>query len=293
MPYVPSKEASQSSESITSDLLPSLEQPANGKAQRAEQEDEIAGVQMRRAVAFSRVLIMGVLATCTIGVAVGVYYYVSKAEDRAFENHFEDDSRKVFESMGSTLDFTLGSADSFVVNEVSYARSLGWTWPFVTFPDFAVSASKLRSLTKAAVVSQYPLVEESERAAWENYTTANDGWVDKGLQIQLNDENFEGTNIEKWTGLGQIHGNEGYHDGSGPYLPTWQAAPVVPVFSPYNWDLKLHYPEEIGDIMVHKRVVIGKTDNLPPDGSLEIADSQTVQWISGFIGEDESPLEPL
>ena len=41
------------------------------------------------------------------------------------------------------------------------------------------------------------------------------------------------------------------------------------------------------------RVVIGKTDNLPPDGSKENYDEQTVQWIKGFIGEDEDPTEPV
>jgi len=42
-----------------------------------------------------------------------------------------------------------------------------------------------------------------------------------------------------------------------------------------------------------RRVVIGKTDNLPPDGSNEEWDEQTVQWIKGFIGEDEDPTEPI
>ena len=42
-----------------------------------------------------------------------------------------------------------------------------------------------------------------------------------------------------------------------------------------------------------KEVVIGKTDNLPPDGSNEDYDEQTVQWIKGFIGEDEDPTEPI
>ena len=45
--------------------------------------------------------------------------------------------------------------------------------------------------------------------------------------------------------------------------------------------------------MVSKKVVIGKTDNLPPDGSNEDYNEKTVQWIKGFIGEDEDPTEPI
>ena len=65
-----------------------------------------------------------------------------------------------------------------------------------------MSASKLRSLSKAVVVSQYPYVEESERFEWEAYSVANEGWVDKGLEIQKNDKTFEGTNVEEWSGWG-------------------------------------------------------------------------------------------
>lgn len=178
----------------------------NGKdgavVDRKEQEDEIAGARIRRAVTFSRVLLLSVLALSTVGVAFGVYLYTSNSEDRSFEDQFDEDAQKILESIGTSLDFMLGALDSFVVNEVSYAEALNWTWPFVTFPDFAVGASKLRSLSKAVVVSQYPVVLESERFAWEKYSMTHEGWVDKGLHIQKNDETFQGTNVDEWSGWG-------------------------------------------------------------------------------------------
>ena len=54
-----------------------------------------------------------------------------------------------------------------------------------------------------------------------------------------------------------------------------------------------HYPDEIQALRDTRHVVIGKTDNLPPDGSNEEWDEQTVQWIKGFIGEDDEPTEPI
>lgn len=57
--------------------------------------------------------------------------------------------------------------------------------------------------------------------------------------------------------------------------------------------LSQHYPQEIEVLLQTKKVVIGKTDNLPPDGSNEDFDEQTVQWIKGFIGQDGDPTEPI
>lgn len=193
----------QDSESHTDmDLIQPRGKDGKTMADRKEQEDEIAGAEIRRALTFSRVLLLTVLALSTVGVAAGVYIYTSRAETEAFENQFEEDALKVLESIGTSLDFTLGAVDSFVINEVSHAKSLNMTWPFVTIPDFAVEASKLRSLTKAVVVSQYPYVLESERYAWENYSVTNEAWVEDGLKTQKEDTNFHGTNVEEWKAWG-------------------------------------------------------------------------------------------
>ena len=197
---MPDDDDSQSSETGTDFVEPKVVE--DNKNELKEQEDEIAGAEIRRAVNCSRAFILCVLFCSTLGVAFGVYFYVQQAEERAFEDQFEEDSLKVLESIGTNLDFTLGAVDSFVVNEVSFAQSHNWTWPFVTFPDFAVTASKLRSLSKAVVVSQYPFVPESQRFEWEDYTVKNDWWVDKGLETQKNDATFEGTNVEEWSGWG-------------------------------------------------------------------------------------------
>lgn len=169
---------------------------------RHSEEDEIAGSEIRKAVRFSRLLLLSVLFLSTVVVAITVYLYTSHAEQRAFEDQFEEESLKVLESIGTSLDYTLGAVDSFVVNEVSVAKALNWTWPFVTIPDFAVGASKLRGLTRATIVGQYPLVTDATRYKWENYSMANEWWVDEVLEVQRNDETFLGTNVEEWSGWG-------------------------------------------------------------------------------------------
>ena len=53
----------------------------------------------------------------------------------------------------------------------SYALDRGLSFPFVTVPDFEVRASKARELSGAEGIVWNPLVDESQRRAWENYTT--------------------------------------------------------------------------------------------------------------------------
>ena len=123
------EDASSSSESTGVDYTRPHKTIDQVNEERKVQEDEIAGAEIRRAVSCSRALILAVLACSTVGVALGVYFYVSLAEEQSFENQFHEDALKVLESIGTSLDFTLGAVDSFVVNEVSYAESHNWTWP--------------------------------------------------------------------------------------------------------------------------------------------------------------------
>lgn len=120
---------SSSNESTGADFIRPDKTAEEVKDEHRAQEEEIVGAKIRRAATCSRALILAVLACSTIGVATGVYFYVDSAEERAFEDQFNEDSLKVLESIGTSLDLTLGAVDSFVVNEVSFAESHNWTWP--------------------------------------------------------------------------------------------------------------------------------------------------------------------
>lgn len=261
-----------------------------------EYDKAITGLQLKKAVQYSRIAILAVLAFCTIGVACFVYRYTDQDEIRHFEQQFEEDSRKVLEAVASNLDFTLGVVDSFSVDQVNLAEASNQTFPFVTTKRFAVRAAKLKSLTNAMVVSDYPLVREADRAEWEAYSVANDAWVDEGLRVQLEDQNYEGTQRENWTSFGQIHTSQGVHPGpglyfSGPYFPTWQAYPIGREYPPYNWDIGTQYPDEVHSVMAHKGALLGTTLNLPLHG--EPFDPAALQWIKGFGGESEDHTEPV
>jgi hypothetical protein len=250
-------------------------------------EKAITGLAMTKAVYYSRLAILGVLGLCTIGVACFVYRYTDQAELDQFEQTFEEDSRKVLQSVGSFLDFNLGLADSFGVDEINSADDSNQTWPFVTTKRYAVRAAKLRSLTNALLVNTYPVVRADQREAWENYSVTNDAWVDQGLRVQTMDKNFKGVTLDTWTRSKSIYANSGdVPHQAGDYYPTWQTSPVVPRFPPYNWNLGTEFPIETAEVVKSKKALIGLTDNLPSDDE----HSRSTEWIEGYIGPDEDPV---
>jgi len=265
---------------------PSGSTTAQGISTSVEQVDEI-GKRETTMVIWSRFLVFVVLLVISVSVSASVYIRLGRAELEAFEKQAQEDIDKVFSQVGAALETTLGSTDSFMVSMSSFMQATNSSWP--TVPDFAVKAAKLRTLSKAFVVSTYPLVTQETRAEWEPYSDSNNDWVNNGLQVQLNDPNFHGVTNFDWSGWGTIHTNMGGQpeNATGPFLPTWQSSPVVAQWSPYNWDLHASFPQEADIVLNQREVLIGTSLNVPT------ADEGTVVWAEGYLGSEEDPTEPL
>jgi hypothetical protein len=271
---------------------------SNNEGPRTNQED-YGGIAKEESKNLFRLklLVFAVLLASTIGVAVAVYRYVSNAEQASFEEHFKGDSDKVLEAIGSTLELTLGSVDNFLVGMVSFARYTNATWPFVTVPDYAVRLAKLRSLSKAVLVSQYHFVAGNERTDWEAYSVANDGWVVEGIEVQKKDENFEGKIVTDFWTRGDIHNNADPYEAPGPYLPKWQQSPVVPIYAPYNWD-GMTFPSlanSLDAVMGDRKIAISDVSNIPRPNDAE-SERQAIannDFIKDFVGEGEDETEPF
>jgi hypothetical protein len=269
----------------------------NDNPKRAEEEDTTIAKEETRNVLRLKFLVILVLIASTVGVAVGVYKYVSNAEQETFEASFEDDSDKVLEAMGSVLDHTLGSVDAFLVSLASYARVSNSTWPMVTLPDYAVRLAKLRSLSQAVLVSQYHFVTGEQRETWENYTVANDGWVQEGIDVQKTDDTFHGKIVTDYWTRGDVHDSgEPYH-APGPYLPKWQQSPVIPIYAPYNWDA-MTFPslqKSLDIVQGDRQIAISDLSNIPNPNDPE-SERQSLgnnHFIKDYVGEDEDETEPF
>jgi hypothetical protein len=246
-----------------------------------------------------RLLVITVLLAFTIGVAVTVYLYIKDAEQSTFEHQFEGDSDKVLGAIGSALDLTLGSVDAFLIAMVSYARDTNATWPMVTLPDYAVRVAKLRSLNKAVLVTQYHYVASEERTEWENYTLANDAWVQEGIDVQKTDETFHGKIVEEFSVRGEIHETWTPYDATGPYLPKWQQSPVIPIYNPYNWDGMAFssLANSLDVVQGERKIAIGDITNLPypkkNDPESEKRMDENNAFIKDYVGDDEDETEPF
>jgi flagellar basal body-associated protein FliL len=145
--------------------------------QKNDKEEAKIAAAETRAVFRLKIFVISFLVASAIGVALVVYYFTSNAEESDFEEKFQDNAGKVLEALGSSLDLTLGAVDNYVVTLVSFARFTNATWPYVTVPDYGIRAAKIRSLSKAVLISQYHFVTTEQRTTWENYTSQNSAWV--------------------------------------------------------------------------------------------------------------------
>jgi NAD/NADP transhydrogenase beta subunit len=108
----------------------------NGSGNGNGESDKYLAIAKRETavVNWFRLALLVVLAASIAGVGYGVFTYINTAEQQEFEEQFHADANKVFESMGNSLDVTIGAVDAFVVSIISFARYTNATWPFVTIP---------------------------------------------------------------------------------------------------------------------------------------------------------------
>lgn len=242
---------------------------STGRNLNTNNSDEQDELQLAKAESSAidklRYFLLGILALSTIGVALAVYFYIDKTEEQYFEENYRNEATKVIEDLGEVISRLLGAIDSIAVAIDGHAREVNSTWPFVTLPNFAAVAGKIRAISGATYLAVYPMVTTAQRAAWEQFSVDNDGWVDEGLAWQAEDENFHGKVVTEWSGWGTIHTNTGPIEREGPYFPTWTSSPVVPIYSPYNWDLYdgvYGYKKSIDSAIRARKPIIGETENL-------------------------------
>jgi hypothetical protein len=133
--------------------------------------------------------------------------------------------------------------ESFANTVTSYALDEGSQWPFVTVPHFEMRGSTSNELSKVTVLSFSPIVPLMLRENWEDYATANQGWIEEGLSLHpewheyaTSVDGYQLQNISYPIWRYDVNGNQTPEMGKGPYLPVWQmaTAPHDPTIVNYN-----------------------------------------------------------
>lgn len=82
-----------------------------------------------RIVCGMRLLMVTILVVSTVLLSFYTHEYLDKTEKEAFVDEFESQANKVLQSIGSSLDLTLGTVDAMAVSMISYARDTDQKWP--------------------------------------------------------------------------------------------------------------------------------------------------------------------
>ena len=117
----------------------------------------------------------------------------------------------------------------------SYAEDTGKTFPFVKIPHFEERGQVLLDISGARHVSLNLLVAKDEREKWEEFSVANQGWVQEGLDAQ-------GKDVEAYPITPYIHRRDDDNfivpneEADDMYSVVWQVtpAPEVPTLVNHN-----------------------------------------------------------
>jgi hypothetical protein len=205
-----------------------------------------------KAVNVLRALVLVLLLVTATLSSIGVYFYTSNEETQKFESTYQANAQRIVESFHDAVERRLGAINSMATAITSYSLDTKQTFPFVTVPNFAIRGSDLRVQADAASILWMPLVTDETRVAWEEYALTNRYQIDEAFlqdakQMEKQDAKFGLTNTSS-TGIRMLQQTQtatilddgtGYHpriwssgdfgragdeaEGSGPYLPLWQA----------------------------------------------------------------------
>ena len=107
----------------------------------------------------------------------------------------------------------------------SHSLSTEGGWPNITLPFFEREARSLLNISGAEFIAFAPLITEEEKAAWEEYSVENQGWLREGLDFLGRDDVVLEPIIDN------VY-EKTFDDGSGTvapngtHVPLWQISPT-------------------------------------------------------------------
>ena len=130
--YHHSDESSLSDEDMSSNGEFSSTQNDTPKAVATAGKSQPLKRQEDRAVYRMKLVMIVALLISALAVSLCLFFYLDNAEIDKFTEANQAAQQKVVEAVTSSLYFTLGAIDSFMVDSMSIAGSSNQTWPTVT-----------------------------------------------------------------------------------------------------------------------------------------------------------------
>jgi hypothetical protein len=101
----------------------------------------------------------------------------------------------------------------------SYAKTTEDAWPFETFPNYESVASTYMKVAGTRMIVTAPFVTMDQKASWEDYSVANQGWIKESYEA-IGLDNIDPLGIQEVIYDHEYGRATEAHDG--PFLPLWQ-----------------------------------------------------------------------
>jgi hypothetical protein len=246
---------SQSTRSISG--LNTTDGTSNNGLDHGASHEEVLAAKENRSVRRLRVGMGLVLLSAAIAISVLAFKLSLQNESKEFKAFFHDQATRMADTVTINSQTRFSAVKSFALSITSHAKYTNSTWPQVTMPEFERRAGGVS--VQAQLMSMITRVNK-----WEPYSVENQGWFAEALamqdqmgirrrylQQQEGDKNHTVDNIAQNVQDSiptpyaipeqsfRVDGSTAVPEtGSGPYLPIWQIAPIVPALELVNLNLR-------------------------------------------------------
>ena len=132
-----------------------------------------------------RIMVVLVLLGVGAGMAYLTFWYTRSVETAAFYDTFDDYAQQIVRRVRISAQQQLEAVGAIALQIQAYALTSRQEWPFVTIPFFEEHIRASESLTDAWGVLFFPIVETSQREAWEMYSTQHGpAWMEESYETQ-------------------------------------------------------------------------------------------------------------
>jgi hypothetical protein len=125
-----------------------------------------------------RLLVFGVIMVAAVSISAIVYIITKDGEDKEFESQFHGMSEQLVSTFEGIISYRISVLGGLRVSAISHAMDNNNSWPFVTLSNFQQRAATSKRMSKSVYVGIHPIVEENNRAKWEEYVAQEGlGWM--------------------------------------------------------------------------------------------------------------------
>ena len=232
------------------------------------------------------------LLGATVAVSVTGYFYLKRNEHEKFETSYFDQATRVIDAVQIQSNRRVGTIQAFAESITSHALHYNMAWPNVTLPDFERQATATSRIAGVMSLFLVPLVQDWQREQWEEYSVANQAWLEEGLEVQKEEDRrrrAQNSIVLGWEEDNdlsipeKIYRVEGLapapENGPGPYLPQWQVSPALEdVPELVNFNLLSHpgYKDSLNAMLSIEAPVVGRSFDFTDTNDFETAGRRDV-----------------